>query len=290
MSPRVSIGIPFYNPGASFELAVKSVFAQTFEDWELILLDDGSTDDSLRFARSLSDERVRVYSDGANKKLNARLNEIGRLARSPVLFRMDSDDIMRPDRVEVQYRELQKAGPNTVLGSSAYSIDDRSNIAGIRDSSQATDTGFGARHRFIHPTVCAYSDWFRQNPYNESFIFHRCQDAELWVRVSGRTQFKNLRDPLLFYRELNCFKFDNYLGSGFGLICMLVRNEELSFFKFGMLTLKELGKLWIVALLNRKGKSSLVVGGRYRPMDGAEKLSADNNLMKVMAKPLPIRA
>ena len=104
-------------PGKYFELALKSVFSQTFTDWELILVDDGSSDDSLALARSLKDPRVRVYSDGLTKRLNARLNELVSLARAPYFFRMDADDIMHPERLERQYAELVRSDSNTVIGT-----------------------------------------------------------------------------------------------------------------------------------------------------------------------------
>src|ERR1035438_5090618 len=59
----ISIVIPFYNPGPFFVLALQSVFAQTYTDWELLLIDDGSTDDSLQIASRIDDPRVRVFVD-----------------------------------------------------------------------------------------------------------------------------------------------------------------------------------------------------------------------------------
>src|SRR5512136_1054483 len=81
-APRVTVGIPFYNAGQTLADAVRSVFAQTLTDWELILLDDGSTDRGLEFARSIDDPRVRVVSDGRNLRLAARLNQIAEFARA----------------------------------------------------------------------------------------------------------------------------------------------------------------------------------------------------------------
>src|SRR5690606_12105870 len=86
--PVVTIGIPFFNPGPLIEDAVRSVFSQTFSDWELILLDDGSTDESLRRVQQIRDPRVKVYSDGRNKGLVTRLNEITQLASGKYLARM----------------------------------------------------------------------------------------------------------------------------------------------------------------------------------------------------------
>src|SRR5699024_12652561 len=79
--PAISIGLPFYNAEEFLLDSIKSIFAQTYQNWELILIDDGSTDNSLSIAQSIDDPRVRLYSDGKNKKLAARLNEIAKLAR-----------------------------------------------------------------------------------------------------------------------------------------------------------------------------------------------------------------
>src|SRR5438309_10301144 len=89
----VSIGIPFLNARRFLADAVRSVFAQTCDDWELLLVDDGSTDGSLDVVRSIDDPRVRVISDGTNRGLCARLNQIASLARGKYLARMDADDL-----------------------------------------------------------------------------------------------------------------------------------------------------------------------------------------------------
>src|ERR1039458_8099996 len=128
--PKVSIAICFRNPGRDLDVALKSVFAQTFEDWELILLDDGSTDGSLEFVKSLSDDRVRVFSDGLARMLPVRLNQSVALARAPFYFRMDADDVMHPDRIAVQYDELKRRSGDIVIGSAAYSIDIHNRVVG----------------------------------------------------------------------------------------------------------------------------------------------------------------
>ena len=107
--PSLTIGIPFFNAEATLLDAVRSVFAQTHQDWELLLVDDGSTDRSLELARSIDDPRVRVYSDGRNKRLAARLNEISRLARFDHVARMDADDVCLPERLARRPDSLKSA-------------------------------------------------------------------------------------------------------------------------------------------------------------------------------------
>src|SRR5687768_7329955 len=98
--PLVTIGLPFLNPGHRFEYALKSVFAQSFKDWELLLVDDGSTDQSLSIAERVNDPRVKYIHDGNNRGLPCRLNQITESASGRILIRMDADDLMHPTRVE----------------------------------------------------------------------------------------------------------------------------------------------------------------------------------------------
>ena len=86
--------------------AIRSIFYQTHKNWELILVDDGSTDRSLNLAMSIIDERIRVVSDGENKGLSYRLNQIVSLARYSLVARMDADDLMAPNKFQKQIKIL----------------------------------------------------------------------------------------------------------------------------------------------------------------------------------------
>src|SRR5262249_40560694 len=130
--PDLTVGISFKNPGPHFALALKSVFAQSFTNWELLLIDDGSTDGSLEFAETLRDPRVHVFSDGTCKGLSARLNELVSMAGGRYFVRMDADDAMHPNRLLRQLDSLEKNGRSTVIGTAAYSIDENSRIIGFR--------------------------------------------------------------------------------------------------------------------------------------------------------------
>lgn len=280
LKPKITVGIPFKNPGKYFALAIQSVFAQTFTEWELILLDDGSDDDSLEFAKSLSDPRVRVFSDGQCKKLNKRLNEMVRLAEAPYFFRMDADDIMHPERLEKQYSELVKHDSNTVVGSAAYSIDADSCVYGIRQTKQKQRFGLAACHSFIHPTVAAATSWFLENPYSEDPRYLRAEDAELWVRSSEKSRFINLVSPLLYYREVGTFKLSNYIATNRGLLNVFcTRNgHKLNNMSF---IVRELSKLFLVSILYYIGLSVFLVKRRSGKLTEKEKQEADLSLSAV---------
>ena len=111
----VSIVIPFYNNETTLLDAVKSVFCQTYKNWELILLNDGSTDKSLEIANNINDNRVKVISDGVNRGLVYRLNQSPSLVNGQFIARMDGDDMMHPQRLEKQMN-LFFLNPNLEIG------------------------------------------------------------------------------------------------------------------------------------------------------------------------------
>lgn len=252
-------------------------------------MDDGSSDGSLTLARSLEDSRVRVYSDGLSKRLNARLNELVGLARAPMFFRMDADDIMHPERLERQYAELARYGADTVIGTAAYSIDANSTVVGFRRSCRKL-SGFALHQSFIHPSIAAYTDWFRQNPYSESFIYHRSQDAELWCRTAAHSRFINLTEPLLYYREAGVFSYENYLGSQLGLIFLARTQFCHPPLRFVVTLFKSLGKIFLVSIFDALGAGEFVVGRRFRSVTAEEGRHAKEGLARAVSCPLPIHA
>ncbi len=288
MTPQISVGISFKNPGNYFNLALQSIFAQTFTDWELILIDDGSSDDSLMVAKSLKDSRVRVHSDGESRGLNIRLNQLVQLAKAPYFLRMDADDVMHPQRLEQQYQALLQHDENTVIGAAAYSIDADSQVVGLRPICAQQKSGFAARHSFIHPTVAASTEWFRRHPYSENFVFQRSQDAELWCRTTNYTKFINLPEPLLYYRESGTFSFKNYMGTSLGLLHIIYIYQTDRRFSFLYLFLRQLVKLAIAGVIDCFKASNLLVKMRYQVLHSGELQNAITALSLVKQQPLPL--
>lgn len=209
-APALSIGIPFVDDRGTLPLAIRSVFAQTVEDWELILLDDGSTDGSLEVARGIADPRVRVLSDGENRGLACRLNELTRASRAPLVVRMDADDAMAPTRLERQLAILRARPELDVVGSAAYLMDGQERVYAVdRGPALGQDPALFLRNRvIIHPTVTARRAWMLANPYAPGL--RRGQDKELFLRTHAASRFHKLQAPLLLYRELGSFDLGHY--------------------------------------------------------------------------------
>lgn len=200
-APLITIALPFYNAQITLAEAVRSIQRQSFDDFEVLLIDDGSTDGSLEIAKRIGDTRFRVFSDGKNLGLGRRLNQGAEQARGHLLARMDADDIMHPCRLERQVAEMLAHPEIDVLGTDAWAIDPVGNLLGRFPSADpSSDPWVVVRHGiFIHPTVLGRTNWFRQNRYSESCI--RAEDHELWTRCCSNSCFRVLHEPLLFYRQ-----------------------------------------------------------------------------------------
>ena len=200
----VTIAIPFYNAEKYLTDSIKSVFAQTHQDWELILIDDGSTDGSLKIAQSVNDSRVRVISDGKNKKLAARLNEVTELAQYDYIARMDADDLMSPDRIKIQI-DIFKENPNLdVVSTGVFSVKNDLSLVGVRGA-DFTNIDFDGLLRkktgIVHAAVVAKKDWYKRNKYDESLSI--AQDIDLWLRATKNNDLiaLTIKNPLYVYRE-----------------------------------------------------------------------------------------
>jgi glycosyltransferase involved in cell wall biosynthesis len=209
----VTIGIPFLNARRSLTAAVRSVFAQTHPEWELLLVDDGSSDGSIDVVRRLDDPRVRLVRDGSHRGLCARLNQIAAMARGAYLARMDADDVMHPERIERQLALLGADPGVDLVDTATFTVDDDLTPLGVRGD-RPLDCRPEAVLRdglLIHPTVTGRAEWFRRNPYDPAFV--RAEDRELWIRTRATTRFARLTEPLFFYREGPAGNLGNYLGT-----------------------------------------------------------------------------
>lgn len=212
MDTKVTIGLPCYNAEKTLKSAIKSVIAQTHEDWRLIIIDDGSTDSSRYLARQFSeiDSRIELIGYDQNRGLAACLNEVSSLTDTDLLFRMDADDLMFPLRLEKQTTFMADNPDCDLLGTAIVSIDINSQVIAIRRSPEKVSNYseiFG-KEVLYHPTLCGRNKWFKSNPYNENLQVS--EDFELLTRTAGKARIQNLTTALLFYREYGSFSYHKY--------------------------------------------------------------------------------
>jgi glycosyltransferase involved in cell wall biosynthesis len=191
--------MPVYNGAASMGAAIKSILSQTLSDFELIIVNDGSTDGSYEVARSFTDLRIRLINLPLNQGLIRALNTGISEARGEFLARMDHDDIAHPTRLEQQVSGLTRQ--DSVICGTA--IQPFGAIEGRPISFPLSDIGIRAAlpvvSPFAHPSVTMRTEVCRRLGY--SLNAKHCEDYDLWWRISAEGKMMNLPQTLLDYRH-----------------------------------------------------------------------------------------
>ena len=200
--PVISIGMPVFNASRTLADSVASILQQDYTDWELLILDDGSTDGTAELARSFADPRIRVLADGRNRGLAARLNEAVGLSRGEYFARMDGDDIAYPQRLARQLEYLRQHPEVDLVGGWALIFDSEFSVRGRRmtpESHAAICAAPWSGFPLLHPTFMAKKAWFVRFPYDESL--GKAQDQVLLAHACNAGRFANVQEIVLAYRE-----------------------------------------------------------------------------------------
>lgn len=200
--PLVTIAMPIYNAGKYLRPAIVSVVQQTFPDWELIVIDDGSSDNAAEDVRDICDPRIRILRDGLNKGLAARLNEAIDLGRGRYFARMDQDDISYPERLARQLAMLEQNPELDLVAVRCVAIDGDNELVGALPYALTHEEicaspwmGF----HLPHPTWLGRMKWFRRHRYASPGPYF-CEDQELLFRSYPGSRFATVPEILFAYR------------------------------------------------------------------------------------------
>lgn len=202
--PEVSVVMSVYNSEKYLKKAMESICAQTFTDFEFIIINDGSTDTSLSIIESYSDKRIRLVNR-ENWGLTASLNQGIEIARGRYIARMDSDDISTENRFETEVDFLNE-NPDVGLVGSNYTIIDEeteeirttTNVFTHPDDLKSTQV---ICNQYGHGSIMMRTDIARQlGGYDES-VGH-VEDYDLWTRISRVVDIANIQDSLYLYRSV----------------------------------------------------------------------------------------
>lgn len=287
-SPLVTIGIPFFNGENFLHDALRSVFAQTYEDWELLLVDDGSADRSLEMAMAVRDPRVRVVRNDGNRGLIWTLNRQIELARGVYFARMDHDDLMHPERIARQVALFQANRCLDLAGSAAFTIDGENRPSGIRGEKLARDPANVLRcGLLLHPTVMTRRAWSMANPYDGRYP--RAEDHELWCRTCPTASVHHLRQPLLFYREVIPVNLCAYLRAARSEFAIIARYGPTyaGVGQTATLLASRFLKAQAYRLLTGFDLQRKLVERRNRPLTEGERAAAASVIERILATPVP---
>jgi len=204
MDPLISVLMPVYNSALFLPQAVESILAQSFKNFELIIVDDGSTDGSLQIAKSYSDERVKVFSQ-SNIGISKSRNRLLSLSKGKYIAWMDSDDISLPERLEMQYDYLRLNDDVVALGVGTEFIDeDGMKICQWRtpishdDIDNAHIKGQGGAITFPS-SMMLKSSFEIVGEFDENVT--GAEDLCLFLRLAEQGQLANVSKTLYQYRQ-----------------------------------------------------------------------------------------
>jgi hypothetical protein len=201
--PAISVLLPTWNAISFLPAAVESILTQTFDDLELVIVDDASDDATPDYLASISDPRVRVLRNQTNLGVTESLNHGLDACIGCCIARMDADDIAEPDRLAAQFALLEANAEVGIVGSSRTLINEAGETIGV---APAMTGNLAIRWKCLlgnplpHPTVMIRRAVLDQHALRYDPAFRSAQDYELWTRLLCVTKAANVARPLLQYR------------------------------------------------------------------------------------------
>lgn len=208
----VSIIMSNYNtPEVFLKASIESILCQTYENFEFIIIDDCSTDGSLRIIESYSDKRIKIIRNDINMGITKSLNRGLKCAKGEFVARMDADDVSYPQRFEKQV-EFLRANPNCIVcGTWIEQIDELGIIRSNKQQCKVIPEReiyqinllFGNNPNIVHPTAMFNHSLLLKNhiTYDENYLL--AQDYRMWVTCSKYAECRNVPEILLQYRVHN---------------------------------------------------------------------------------------
>ncbi len=256
-APRISVVLPVYNGEKHLSEAMASILAQSFTDFELIVIDDGSTDGSLQILQEYQkiDARIRLVSR-ENRNLATTLNESIDMARGVWVARMDQDDIALPQRFERQLLWLEKTKAD-ITGSwvKYFGSWDRRTWRGYQtDVAIKMDMLF--KSPFVHPSVMMRAALLKQLKYDKAS--EKAEDYDLWVRAAqSGWVMTNVPEVLLLYRQ-HASQISSKSSFRQQSICMGVQKRYWAYMA-KMMELSEKDSQEVLNLISSNAKSDMNV-------------------------------
>lgn len=204
MIPIISVLLPVYNGEKFLKEAIDSVLGQSFTSFELLIIDDGSTDDSCNIVLGYNDSRIRFLRNQKNIGLIKTLNKGLEIAKGNYLARIDADDYMHPTRLEQQVRFLDAHNDYVLVGSSVQLVRDGIEIEGdiLKYYSDHDDIVFSMSFYcpFIHPSIMLRMGIVREYQLKFDSGYLHAEDYEFWTRLVRFGKVYNLDENLTYYR------------------------------------------------------------------------------------------
>jgi len=192
--------MPVYNGDNYLNEAIESILNQTFSDFELLIIDDCSTDQSINQVKSYNDPRIKLFVNNKNMGQSKTLNEGLNLSKGRYIARMDQDDISMPERLERQSK-FMKDNPNVdVVGTWLQLMGKYDEILELETKSEDIKMNLLTNENLAHPSVMIRKRVLEKYNFIYDTSYNVAQDYDLWVRMFDFCSFANIPEALIKYR------------------------------------------------------------------------------------------
>ncbi len=197
MNPLISVLLPTYNCDKYINECIDSILCQTYANFELLIIDDCSTDNTVNLIKEYQDQRIKLVVKEKNSGYTDSLNWGIENAKGKYIARMDGDDVCMPTRFEEQVAFLE-VNLNVILCGTAIQIIGTSTVLRHPSNHDAIKVKLCFSSSFYHPSVMGRIEVFRANLYNKKY--EPAEDYDLWTRLAFQGKLANLEKILLLYR------------------------------------------------------------------------------------------
>lgn len=206
MEEKISVISGIYNCAATLPDAIESILNQTYENWEMILCDDGSTDSTLQIALSYAKkypDKIKVLRNKTNKGLNETLNYCLKNASGEFIARMDGDDFCSRDRFEKEIKVLRQEPEIAIVSTDMAHFDEKGIWGKVQHPTYPKKTDFPLESPFCHaPCMVRREAYEAVNGYTVDRRLLRVEDYHLWIKMYAKGfRGKNIHEPLYQMRD-----------------------------------------------------------------------------------------
>lgn len=205
MNELVSIIMPVYNGEKFIKYTIESVLCQTYQNWEMILIDDASTDNSMRIVNRYRDRRIRIYSNSYNRGIAYTRNYGLDLCRGEYISLLDDDDIISRDKLQLQVEFLEMNPRIDIVGGRTVWIDEKgkkiSEVSKIYFDNDEIKALALLKNPFWNCEVMFRKTIVSKYKYFYKSCMYGMEDYHFWIRYLGKCQVANLDNVFLYHRK-----------------------------------------------------------------------------------------
>src|SRR5690606_27940814 len=204
MTPLLSVLMPAFNCEKYVGQAIESILNQTYDNFEFIIINDGSTDDTEKVILSFSDSRIRYIKNTYNLGLIETLNKGIQLSKGEFIARMDADDISYPERFRIQIEFLNNNSDYVICSSSRKNFiewDQQKHLSIMPLDDISIRIGSLFSTPFTHPAVMLRKNIIIENELKFDNAFKYAEDYEFWINILKFGKGYNFKNPLIYYRD-----------------------------------------------------------------------------------------